>query len=86
MEVHFFVCATLSLPKVAKANSSKFYFVKQESAMIRKKAKNDPLRSASKATKGHTRSPAIPRGPPCRSHTEVGEDRWSARSSLTLPK
>ena len=36
--------------------------------------------------KGHTRSPAIPRGPPRRSHTEVGEDRWPTRSSLTLPK
>ena len=34
--------------------------------------------------KGHTRSPAIPRGPPRRSHTEVGEDRWPTRSSLTL--
>ena len=46
------------------------------------KAKVDPLRSASKATmqikatlaKGHTRSPAIPRGLPRRSQTEVGED------------
>ena len=36
--------------------------------------------------KGHTRSPAIPCGPPRRSHTEVGEDRWPTRSSLTLPK
>ena len=36
--------------------------------------------------KGHTRSPAIPRGPPRRSHTEVGEDRWPTRSSLTLLK
>ena len=36
--------------------------------------------------KGHTRSPAIPRGPPRRSHTEVGEDCWPTRSSLTLPK
>ena len=36
--------------------------------------------------KGHTRSPAIPRGPSRRSHTEVGEDRWLTRSSLTLPK
>ena len=64
----------------------------QESAMIRKNAKNDPLWSASKATtqsntsKGETRSPAIPRGPPRRLHTAVGEDRWPTRSSLTLPK
>ena len=36
--------------------------------------------------KGHTRSPAIPCGPPHRSHTEVEEDRWPTRSSLTLPK
>ena len=36
--------------------------------------------------KGHTRSPAIPCGPPRRSHTEVGEDRWPTRLSLTLPK
>ena len=36
--------------------------------------------------KGHTRSPAIPRGPPRRSQTEVGEDRWPTRSSLTLPE
>ena len=36
--------------------------------------------------KGHTRSPAIPHGPPRRSHTEVGEDRWPTRLSLTLPK
>ena len=35
---------------------------------------------------GHTRSPAIPRGPPRWSRTEVGEDRWPTRSSLTLPK
>ena len=36
--------------------------------------------------KGHTRSPAIPRWPPRRSHTEVGEDCWPTRLSLTLPK
>ena len=36
--------------------------------------------------KGHTRSHAIPRGLPRRSHTEVGEDCWPTRSSLTLPK
>ena len=40
----------------------------------------------SNTSKGETRSPAIPRGPPRRSHTAVGEDRWPTRSSLTLPK
>ena len=36
--------------------------------------------------KGQTRSPAIPHGPPRRSHTEVEEDCWPTSSSLTLPK
>ena len=60
--------------------------------MIHKKAKIDPLRSASKATinatlaKEHTRSPAIPQGPPHRSCTGVGEERWPTRWSLTLHK
>ena len=62
--------------------------------MIRKKAKIDPLRLASKDTMqrnsskraAHIRSPAIPRGPPRRSRTGVGKDLWPTRSSLTLPK
>ena len=32
--------------------------------------------------KGHTRSPAIPRGPPRRSHTEVGEDQPRSQGFL----
>ena len=62
--------------------------------MIRKKATKLMIRYDQQAklqckaalAKGHTRSPAIPCGPPRRSHTEVGEDRWPTRSSLTLPK
>ena len=64
----------------------------QESAMICKNAKIDLLRSASKATmqsntsKRAHKEPCNSRGPPHRSHTEVGEDCWPTRSSLTLPK
>ena len=36
--------------------------------------------------KEHTRSPAIPWGPPHRSQTGVREDRWPSHSNLTLPK
>ena len=36
--------------------------------------------------KEHTRSPAIPRGPSCRSRTGVGKDCWPTRLSLTLSK
>ena len=36
--------------------------------------------------KEHTRSPAIPQGPPRRSRTGVGKDCWPTRFSLTLPK
>ena len=64
----------------------------QESAMIRKKAKllhydqQAKLQCNATLAKEHTRSPAIPWGPPHRSHTGVREDRWPSRSSLTLPK
>ena len=59
----------------------------QECVMIRKKAEillihyDQQAKLQCKATlaKEHTRSPAIPRGPPHRSHTEVGEDRWPTR-------
>ena len=36
--------------------------------------------------KEHTRSPAIPQGPPRKSRTGVGKDYWPTRFSLTLPK
>ena len=63
----------------------------QETAMIRKKAKliqyDQQAKLQCKATlaKGHTRNPAIPRGPPRRSHTEKTASQ-PTRSSLTLPK
>ena len=36
--------------------------------------------------KERTRRPAVRRGPPRRSRTGVGKDRWPTRLSLTFPK
>ena len=67
-----------------RGSKNQQWFIRRQKLMCY--SQQEKLQCNTTLAKEHTRSPAIPWGPPHRSRTGVGEEHWPTHASLTLPK